>query len=108
MEIQAISSGEIEKGMYIVAFESTEIRYVNDPFTGALKEEVLHNRASWFKGVPYEVISRAGPVLMVKSAEQGAQCPSVVFFDSRLVKFFEVDKEYFDFYIQHMEKHKQQ
>ncbi len=104
MDIEILSAGEITKGMYIVAYESTETRHDNDPITGAFRTQNIQLLYPWFKGVPYEVLSRAGPIIMVRSAEQKPTVPSVCFFDSRMAKFFQIDKEYFDLYIDFMKR----
>jgi len=99
--MEIISSGEVVPGMIVVCYESTEIhRYVNQ-ITGALQEQHLPSINPWFKGIPYEVVNRAGPILAVKT--NGLQKhPPIVFIDTRLTKLMQVSKEYHDEYVAHM------
>jgi hypothetical protein len=94
--INLVSAGEITVGMYVIAYESEEV--VNYDVWGAATRppETKVNRNPWFKGIPYKVVGRAGPILAVDTVTQpGIVNVKISFFDTRLVNFFEVDEQYY-------------
>ena len=95
--MKILSAGEIEKGMYVVCYEHTAKEARLNPMTGEISEvdKVVTN--PWFKGVPYRVTQKAGPIVAIDTL--GIQnIPRVCFMDTRFAKFFEVEKEYHDDY----------
>ncbi len=99
--INLISSGEIQKGMWIVAYEAQYQQMINNQMTGELEMKQLPMIQPWFKGIPYLVTGIAGPIVSVKTfGLQGM--PQIIFYDTRLVKFMEVDKEFGENYIKEM------
>jgi hypothetical protein len=105
MMTRIVSAGEIVKGMIIVAYEHDEIIY-ETLLTGQLEERKITKRNPWFKGIPYKVCGVAGPIIAVLS--EGLQSmPPVVFLDSRIVRFIEVDKKFYRDYLNLMKKNPQ-
>ena len=80
-----------------MAFEQKPIIKKSISFSGEVREYEESNVNPWFKGIPYEVIGRAGPIIAVKTHKQ-QNMPPVIFFDGRHVNFIEINKEYYDSY----------
>ncbi len=95
--IKLLSAGEIEKGMYVVCYEHTVIEKHCSPVTGEWEDVEKLVTNPWFKGVPYRVTHKAGPILAIDTL--GIQnMPRICFMDTRIARFFEVEKEYHDEY----------
>jgi hypothetical protein len=111
LELNGISQGEIVKGMYIVCYE--EIRYQkkepSHPLSGLFDssinsdddevkegEDKIVIRNPVFKGIPYRILERCGPLALVPCFLPPN--PPVIFIDLRLVSCIEVSKGYFDMF----------
>ncbi len=95
--IKLISPGEIVPGTRLMVYESCSFHRYMCPISNQIKEQVLTDYHPWFKGIPYEVVSVAGPIVAVRTnCFQNA--PPVVFIDSRFVKFVEVSEEFLNTY----------
>lgn len=95
--IKLLSSGEIVKGLYIVCYEHTEMIDVFNPMTMAMEKQERINSNFFFKGIPYKVEDRAGPIVQVSTFGLNKFAP-IAFFDLRYGKFMEVEESYWQNY----------
>ncbi len=99
-----VSAGEIQPGMFVTGYEMLEPK-TNPTLFGVpmynFGEDEQKNELNlnpWFKGIPFEVIDVAGPLIIVKTYSgiiNGYKLQPVMIFDSRQIHFMEVDKEYY-------------
>lgn len=108
-----VSSGELKKGMFVIAYEllepvntqekiiiSNEEQIEKEEWKNEdkpIKYEFKINYYPWYKGIPWEIVCVCKAMVGVKTF--GTQnLPPVMFFDSRFVRFLEVDKKFYKNY----------
>lgn len=94
--INIISPGEIISGMIIMSIGAKPYKKIVSDMFGE-REIEIYDRNPHFKGIPYEVMGVAGPIIAVKTNKMH-NLPPVIFFDSRLVEFVEIDRGFFETY----------
>jgi hypothetical protein len=100
--INLVTQGEIQIGMILVIIESQEVIFTVDYYTGEkTSEQKKINTSPWYKGIPYRVVGVAGPIVAVENPYPN-QMP-IMFLDSRLLSFIEVEESYLAIYKKHNE-----
>ena len=98
--IKIVSPGEITVGMWLICYEADQLERGYNA-----EGEVIYKKVPmftpFFKGIPWLCAGIAGPIIAVKSF--GFQdYPPIVFLDTRLARFMEVEEEFGINYVKEM------
>ncbi len=98
--INLVSLGEIKVGMYVmVLHEKIHERYYTDHNGETQVQTYCPSPVPWFKGIPYQVVGIAGPIIAVKSLPQPqANVGPVNFLDTNMVQLAEIPKKFYTAY----------
>jgi hypothetical protein len=100
--MRVLSAGEVTKGMYVAVYEINFPHRYTCGMTGALREEILTDKHSWLKGIPFKILDVNGPIIAVDTLGFHHMLPRITFFDSRFHKFVESSKSFYNIYVKAM------
>lgn len=98
MDFNWITQGELAAGQYITMVGLKPVKKEIITPIGEVRTITEEDKNPWIKGVPFQVIKVALPLVMVKNICNVPNIPAAVFYDTRLIDFIEVDEEYANAY----------